>query len=62
WGIVQGNNIAMDSDLIRSLLISGCERESNLDYPDVKWGYGKLNLFRTFEFIKETAPVFEEGF
>lgn len=60
WGIVKGNNAAMDSDLIRSYLISGCERDENLTYPDVKWGFGKLDLFQTFELIKETSPVFED--
>lgn len=54
WGIVNGNIPAMDADLIRSFLISGCVRENNLQYPNTKWGYGKLNLFGTFEVIKET--------
>ncbi len=40
WGIVNGNKPAMDADLIRSYLISGCVRESNLTYPNDKWGFG----------------------
>ena len=55
----------MDSDLIRSYLISGCQRESNLAYPNIQWGFGKVNLYGTFEVIKESALDFntmiEEG-
>lgn len=65
WGIVNGNKTAMDSDLIRSYLISGCQRESNLAYPNIQWGFGKVNLYGTFEVIKESALDFntmiEEG-
>lgn len=65
WGIVNGNKPAMDSDLIRSYLISGCQRESNLAYPNIQWGFGKVNLYGTFEVIKESALDFntmiEEG-
>lgn len=55
WGIVQGNMPAIDGDLIRSLLISGCTRDVNQQYPNIKWGYGKLNLYGTFLTIKESV-------
>lgn len=65
WGIVNGNKASMDSDLIRSYLISGCQRENNLTYPNVQWGFGKVNLYGTFEVIKESSQDFninmEEG-
>lgn len=54
WALVDGKMPSMNSDLIRSLLISGCTRESGLQYPNIKWGYGRLNLFGTFEAIKES--------
>lgn len=53
WAIVDENIPTIDADLIRSLLISGCVRENNLQYPNTKWGYGKLNVYGTFEVIKE---------
>ncbi|MDO5559638.1 MAG: S8 family peptidase [Oscillospiraceae bacterium] len=62
WGIVNGNKSSMDSDLIRSFLISGCVREINLTYPNDKWGFGKVNLYRTFDVIKESSPNFEKNF
>jgi len=55
WGIVQGNLPSLNGDLARSLLISGCARDANLTYPNVKWGFGKLNLFGTYSVIRETV-------
>lgn len=62
WGIVNGNKPSMDSDLIRSYLISGCRRERNLTYPNPQWGFGKVNLSGTFDAIKESSPDFSESF
>lgn len=55
WGVEQGNVPALDGDLLKSLLISGCVREENIQYPNIKWGYGKLNLFNTFSSLTETV-------
>ena len=55
WGVVQGNMPTLNGDLIRSLLISGCVRDANISYPNVKWGYGKLNLLGTYSVLKETV-------
>ena len=54
WGIVQNNMPTIDGDLVRSLLIGGCNRDENQQYPNIKWGYGKLNLYGTFQTIKES--------
>lgn len=61
WAIVNQNIPSMDADLIRSLLISGCIREKSIPYPNNKWGYGKLDLFGTFEVIKETIINYKIG-
>lgn len=55
WGIVQKNMSSINGDLIRSLLIAGCTRDENLQYPNIKWGYGKLNLYGSYSVIKETV-------
>lgn len=52
WGIVQGNDIALNTYMIRSYLIRGCIRDKDIDYPSVQWGYGKLNLLNTFNQIR----------
>ncbi|MEA4972992.1 MAG: S8 family peptidase [Candidatus Metalachnospira sp.] len=54
WGIVEGNIPSLDGELARTLLISGCTREENMEYPNIRWGYGKLNLIGTFTAIKES--------
>ncbi|MEM1486207.1 S8 family peptidase [Oscillospiraceae bacterium PP1C4] len=48
WGINRGNLRSMNSDLIRQLLSAGCEQDEALQYPNFKWGYGKLDLYETF--------------
>ena len=55
WGVVQKNMPTLNGDLIRSLLISGCVRDENTIYPNVKWGYGKLNLYGTYSMLRETV-------
>jgi subtilisin family serine protease len=53
WGILQGNMSSMDGPLIKALLISGCERNEGVIYPNNKWGFGRINLYRTFVNIQE---------
>lgn len=48
WGIVRRNEPAMNTYLIRSYLIRGCERDPGVTYPNEQWGYGRLNLMNTF--------------
>ena len=52
WGIIKGNMPSMNGEIIRSLLIGGASREPNITYPDNKWGYGKLNLYGTFNYLR----------
>lgn len=44
WGIVERNNISLNTYLIQSYLIWGCTRDPGIVYPNEQWGYGKLNL------------------
>ena len=54
WGIIRGKEPAMTLDRVKSLLISGCIRQENITYPNTQWGFGMLNLFNVFEFLRET--------
>lgn len=54
WGIINGNDITMNTYRIRALLISGCERDPNITYPNSQWGYGRINLHNTFTLLKST--------
>lgn len=53
WGIVQKNNTAMNTYQARAYIIRGCARDPTLNYPNNQWGYGKLNLFQTFNLMRE---------
>lgn len=59
WGIVQKNLRAMDGDTVRLLLISGCQRDEGILYPNTRWGFGKLDLYGTFFKIKETSIIYD---
>ena len=48
WGIIQQNDISLNTYRIKTYLIRGCERDPNMQYPNPQWGYGKLDLFDTF--------------
>ncbi|WP_246213142.1 S8 family peptidase [Aminipila butyrica] len=48
WGIVEGNDPGFNTPTIRTYLIRGCRRSENIQYPNVQWGYGTLNLMQTF--------------
>mgnify|MGYP003299589353 CR=1 FL=1 len=52
WGILDSYAPTMNSVEIKNLLIRGCQRERNLVYPNTEWGYGKLNLYRAFEILR----------
>ena len=53
WGIVQGNDPALSTYQIRAYLIRGCDRSASMSYPNTQWGYGALNLFQTFNLMRE---------
>jgi len=48
WGIVEKNDVSLNTYRIKSSLTRGCHREPNIQYPSRQWGYGKLDLFNTF--------------
>lgn len=53
WGIIEGNDLGFCTPLIRAFLIRGCNRSSELTYPNPQWGYGSLNLLQTFFYMRE---------
>ena len=52
WGIVEKNDVSLDSYRTRSNLIAGCERDPGTEYPNNQWGYGRLNLYNTFRALR----------
>jgi len=53
WGLLRGNAPTMNSVEVKNLLVRGCEREDNRIYPNTEWGYGKLDVYRSFQVLRE---------
>ncbi|MEA4814745.1 MAG: S8 family peptidase, partial [Oscillospiraceae bacterium] len=53
WGIVQGNDVSISTYQIRAYLIRGCDRMQSMSYPNPQWGYGSLNLYQSFNHMRE---------
>jgi hypothetical protein len=54
WGIVERNEPYADTYLARAYLIRGCDRDPGMTYPNPRWGYGRLNLWNTFNLLRQT--------
>lgn len=48
WGLLKGNDLQINSRKIIKYLTLGAVRQEGTDYPNRAWGYGRLNLLRTF--------------
>lgn len=43
----------IDSFQVKSLLVLGAVRPDTMEYPNREWGYGQLNLYNTFETMRQ---------
>lgn len=48
WAIIRGNDRGLNSVAIKNYLIRGAKRDMNIRYPSVQWGYGMIDIYRTF--------------
>ena len=53
WLLDIQNVPGIDSFQIKSLLILGAVRPVTMEYPNREWGYGQLNLYNTFETMRQ---------
>lgn len=53
WILQQLGYPSIDSFQIKSLLILGAVRTPNMEFPNREWGYGQLNVYNTFEEIRQ---------
>jgi hypothetical protein len=53
WGINLGIAPGINSVEVKNLLIRGSRREENIVYPNPEWGYGKLDVYHSFEQLRE---------
>ena len=54
WAIVDGNSPYIRSRELKNYFIRGAARDRNIDYPNPIWGYGRLDLYGTFEEMANT--------
>jgi len=52
WGIVEQNDLSLNTYRIKAYLIRGCRRDPDIQYPSHQWGYGELDLFNTFNQLR----------
>ena len=52
WGIVEEKDISLIASEIKSYLIRGAKRDATIIYPNNQWGYGKLDVYNSFQVIK----------
>ena len=47
-----GSVTPLDTVILRNLFSLGADREAGIEYPSPVYGYGKLNLYGVFEFLR----------
>lgn len=52
WAVVRENDIFIKGMEIKSYLQRGASKEAVVEYPDRRWGYGRLNLQQAFEALR----------
>ena len=51
WAIIRDNQPFFTGSSVKYYLQRGARREENLQYPNPEWGYGKVDLYHTFELL-----------
>ena len=54
WAVVDGNSPYIRSQELKNYFIRGAARDRNIEYPNPIWGYGRLDLYGTFEEMANT--------
>lgn len=57
WGIIDGNDITLNSIQMRSYLLYGADRDANTTYPNRNTGYGFLNILGTLSTISGSSRM-----
>lgn len=51
WALVRGNEPYFTGNSVKHYLSRGAVREASEAYPNPEWGYGRVNLYHTFELL-----------
>ncbi|MCI1931497.1 MAG: S8 family serine peptidase [Clostridia bacterium] len=55
WGIIEGNDPFLYGQKVKAFLTRGAERNLNIQYPNSRWGYGKLDLKSSMDIIDDNV-------
>ena len=51
WAVVRGNQPFFSGSSVKNYLTRGAKREERLQYPNREWGFGRMDLYHTFELL-----------
>ena len=51
WSLIRENEAYFTGNSVKNYLSRGAVRDLNLIYPNPEWGYGRLDLYHTFELL-----------
>lgn len=51
WAIIRGNEPYFSGNSVKNYLRRGAVRDEDMQYPNKEWGYGKVDLYHTFELL-----------
>ncbi|MCI8327999.1 MAG: S8 family peptidase, partial [Lachnospiraceae bacterium] len=54
WGVVRGNDVAMNTNEIKNYFLLGADRDPGTTYPNQEEGYGRLNIYKAFTNMRST--------
>lgn len=51
WAVIRGNEPYFTGNNVRNYLNRGAIRDEKMPYPNREWGYGRVDLYHTFELL-----------
>ena len=51
WAIIRDNQPFFTGSSVKYYMQRGARREENMQYPNPEWGYGRVDLYHTFELL-----------
>ena len=51
WAVIRGNEPFFSGNSVKNYLQRGARRDEGLSYPNPEWGYGRVDLYHTFELL-----------
>ena len=52
WAVARGNDTYISNIDMKNMIIRGAARDPGKTYPNREWGYGRLDLYQTFENVR----------